>query len=160
RRACERAALRGGETANVRRRIVKHAAQGFKAPRDAKRGRAAIAPRRGRRRLRWASARTPERADARRMAILHEMRIARQSQRKRCVPTFGIRDIEPARRPWPALARRVYDNEAGTQRNMNEARAALRRSRRKRGDLGEEKLADETLKQPELAHDLQARVAR
>src|SRR5690606_41947795 len=56
--------------------------------------------------------------------------------------------------------RRVYDNEAGTQRNMNEARAALRRSRRKRGDLGEEKLADETLKQPELAHDLQARVAR
>lgn len=113
---------------------------------------AAITPRRLWRRLCWAWARAPERADARRVTIADEMRIARQSEREGCGPSFRMGEVERARSSGLAFARWVNDDEAGAQRNMNDARAVLRRGRECR-DLGEEKFTHETLKHAELTHD-------
>ena len=86
------------------------------------------------------------------MAIAYEMRIARQSEREGCGPSLRMGEIKRARSSGLAPARRVNDDEAGAQRNMNDARAVLRRGREGR-DLGEEKFAYETLKHAELTHD-------
>lgn len=93
------------------------------------------------------------------MTVTHKMRVARQSEGKGCGPGLRMGEVERTRRPRLAFAWSVNDDEARAQRNMNDTRAVLRRGR-ECGDLSEEKLAHETLKQPELAHDGQARAAR
>src|SRR5690606_28027393 len=114
------------EAADIGRRIVKHAAQGFSAAGEAE----GFGGLHARWRLgRWRRARvTPEGADAGRIAILNHARIAWNGERETCGPGFRIAQIAraavAARACGPALWRQRVE-AAGRKQCFCEARGAL-----------------------------------
>lgn len=102
------------------------------------------------------SAGAPEITDARGVAVVHEAVVAWDRERERRGPGFRMREIRDALLARCALARRINDDEAWANRDVNEARATLGWRAEARSEFGEQQFAHKAFEHCKLAGDAKA----